>query len=78
MEVHLNSGSGKLSVEFTIIKTIPNFDKGAKKILLNWTISFKEFKNVLKGQYKTTWKQAAHNNFPKPINLAIVPAEQDR
>ena len=48
--------SGKLGVEFTIDKTIPEFEKGAKKVNLDYAHSFVEFKNVLQGQYKTTWK----------------------
>jgi hypothetical protein len=74
-EIHIDSG--RLGVKFTVDKTIPNFNKGAKKIHLNWTNSFEEFKNVLKGQYKTAWKQVMHDHFPKPVGAAMVPPEQD-
>jgi hypothetical protein len=57
-EVHQDSG--KLGVEFTVDKTIPDFNKGAGKINLDWIHSFEEFENVLQGQYKTAWKQIVH------------------
>ena len=47
-EVHIHSS--RLGVEFTVDKTIPNFNKGAEKIHLGWTNSFDEFENVLKEQ----------------------------
>jgi hypothetical protein len=74
-EVHIDSG--RLGVEFTVDKTIPNFNKGAKKIHLDWTTSFEEFKNVLEGQYKTAWKQVMHDHFPEPVVAAMVPTEHD-
>jgi hypothetical protein len=45
--------SGKLGVEFTMDKTIPEFEKAVKKVNLDCAHSFVEFKNVLQGQYKT-------------------------
>ena len=75
-EVHINSG--RLDVEFTVDKTIPDFNKGAEKIHLNWTNSFEEFENVLEGQYKTAWKQVMHDHFPEPVDAAMVPTEHDR
>ena len=75
-EVHQDSG--KLGVEFTIDKTIPDFNSGAGKINLDWTHSFTEFKNVLQGQYKTAWKKIVHEFFPEPVDLSNVTAEQDR
>ncbi len=75
-EVHIDSG--RLGVEFTANKTIPDFNKGAKKIHLDWTTSFEEFENVLEGQYKTAWKQVMHDHFPEPVDAAMVPTEHDR
>jgi hypothetical protein len=69
--------SGKLGVEFTVHKTIPNFEKGANKINLDFSHSFVEFKNVLQGQYKTAWKQVVHEHFLEPTNPENVPAKQD-
>ena len=75
-EIHIDSG--QLGVEFTVDKTIPDFNKGAEKIHLDWTNSFEEFKHVLKGQYKTAWKQVMHDHFPEPVDAAMVPSKQDR
>ncbi len=44
-EVHQDSG--KLGIEFTVNKTIPDFKNGAKKINLDFSHSFVEFENVL-------------------------------
>ena len=75
-EIHIDSG--RLGVEFTADKTIPDFNKGAEKIHLNWTNSFEEFENVLEGQYNTARKQVVHDHFPEPVDAAMVPSEHDR
>jgi hypothetical protein len=62
---------------FTVDKTIPDFNKGAKKIHLDWTHSFLEFENALLGQYKTAWKQILHEFYPESVDAAMVPAKQD-
>jgi hypothetical protein len=74
-EIHIDSG--RLGVEFTINKTIPDFNKGAEKIHLEWTNSFKEFENVLERQYKMAWKQVMHDHFPELVDAAMVPTEHD-
>ena len=74
-EVHQDSG--KLGVEFTVNKTIPDFNKGAKEIHINWTHSFLEFENMLQGQYKTAWKQTVYNFYPEPVGLVMVTDKQD-
>ncbi len=53
IKAKVHQDSEKLGIEFTIDKTIPEFEKGAKKINLDYSFSFVEFKNVLQGQYKT-------------------------
>ncbi len=75
-EVHQDCG--QLGIEFTVDKTIPDFNKGAEKIHLDWTHSFLEFENCLLGQYKTAWKQILHEFYPEPVDSAMVPAKQDR
>ena len=75
-EIHIDSG--RLGVEFTVDKTIPDFNKGAEKIHLDWTTSSEEFENVLEAQYKTAWKQDMHDHFPEPVDAAMVPTEHDR
>ena len=62
---------------FTVDKTIPDFNKGAEKIHLDWAHSFEEFENVLEGQYKMAWKQVDRDNFLEPVDLAMVPLKQD-
>jgi hypothetical protein len=74
-EVHQDSG--KLGVKFTLIKTIPEFEKGAKKVNLDCAHSLVVFKNVLQGQYKTAWKQVVHEHFLEPTNPENVPVKQD-
>jgi hypothetical protein len=69
--------SRKLGVELTINKTIPEFEKRAKKVNLDYGHSFMEFENVLHGQYKPAWKQVVHKHFLEPTNPENVPAEQD-
>jgi hypothetical protein len=75
-EIYIDNG--RLGVEFTVDKTIPDFNKGAEKIHLDWTTSFEEFKNVLERQYKTAWKQVMHDHFPEPVDAAMVSTEHDR
>jgi hypothetical protein len=48
--VEIHKDNGKYGIEFTIDKTIPEFNKGAEKCDLNWTDSFTEFENVLPPQ----------------------------
>jgi hypothetical protein len=76
-EIHKDNG--KYGIEFTIDKTIPEFNKGTEKCNLNWTNSFAEFESVLQGHHKTAWKQVLHEHFPEPVDATVpVPAEQDR
>jgi hypothetical protein len=76
--VEIHKDNSKYGIEFTIDKTIPEFNKGAEKCNLNWTDSFPEFKNVLKGHHRTAWKQVLHEHFPEPVDATVpVPAEQD-
>ena len=78
VKAKVHQDSGKLDIEFTVDKTIPDFNKGAKKIHLDWTHSFLEFENVFLGQYKTAWKQILHEFYPEPVDAAMVSVEQDR
>ncbi len=77
IKAKVHQDSGKLGVKFTLDKTIPEFEKGAKKVNLDYAHSFVEFKNVLQGQYKTAWKQVVYEHFLEPTNLENVPAKQD-
>ncbi len=55
----------------------PQLQKGAKKTNLDYSHSFVEFNNVLQGQYKTTWNQVIHKNFPELTDPEMVPTKQD-
>jgi hypothetical protein len=77
IKAKVHQDSGKLGVEFTVDKTIPDFEKGAKKINLNFSHSFVQFENVLQGQYKTAWKQVMHEHFLELTSPENEPAEQD-
>ncbi len=75
-EIH--EDNGKYGIEFTIDKTIPEFDKGAEKCDLNWSDSFLEFKNVLQGHHRMARKQVLYEHFPEPIDATVpVPVTQD-
>ncbi len=50
--VEIHKDDGKYGIEFTINKTIPEFNKGAENCDLNWSDSFVEFENVLQGHRK--------------------------
>jgi hypothetical protein len=77
--IEIHKDNGKYGMEFTIDKTIPEFNKGAEKCDLNWSDSFVEFKIVLQGHHKKAWRQVIHEHFPEPVNATVpVPATQDR
>ena len=67
-QVEIYKDNGGYLIEFTVNKTIPEFNKGAKKCELTWVDSFMEFENVLQGQHKTAWKQRLHEQFLEPVN----------
>jgi hypothetical protein len=76
--VEIYKDTGKYGIEFTIDKTIPEFNKGAEKCDLNWSDFFVEFKNVLQGHLKMAWKQVLHEHFPEPVDVTVPePATQD-
>jgi hypothetical protein len=76
--VKIHKDNGKYGIEFTIKKTIPEFNKGAEKCDLNWSDSFAEFENLLQGHHKIAGKQVLHEHFPEPVDETVpVPATQD-
>jgi hypothetical protein len=76
--VEIHTDNGGYSIEFTVDKTIPEFNQGAEKCELFWVDSFTEFENVLQGQHRTTWKQTLHEHCPDPIDTTRpVPSDQD-
>ena len=77
--VEIHKDNGGYSIEFTVDRTIPEFNQGAEKCELTWIDSFTEFENVLQGQHRTAWKQVLHEHFPEPVDATRpVPSEQNR
>jgi hypothetical protein len=54
--IKIHKDNGKYGIEFTVNKTVPEFNKGAEKCDLTWSDSLVEFKNVLQGQHRTEWE----------------------
>ena len=48
--------NGLLSLEWTVDKTIPDFNKACDKLRIDYVTAFIEFKKVLKGQLALAWK----------------------
>ncbi len=76
IKAKVHQDSRKLGIEFRVDKKIPDFEKWAKKINLDFLHSFVEFENVLQGQYKTALKQVVQEHFPEPTDLENVPPKQ--
>ncbi len=77
--VEIRKDNGGYSIEFTVDKTIPEFNQGAEKCELTWIDSFTEFENVLQGQHRTAWKQMLDEHFPEPVDATRpVLSDQDR
>ena len=60
--------SGRYGIEFTVNKTIPNFNKGADRVELDYATAFVEFKNVLEGALNLAWKYVLKEHFPEPMD----------
>jgi len=45
-KAEIHKDSGLYGIEFTVDKTIPNFNKGAHKVELDYATAFVEFENV--------------------------------
>jgi hypothetical protein len=76
--IEIHKDNGKYGIEFTIDKTIPEFNNGAEKCDLNWSDAFVEFENVLQGHHRTARKQVLHEHFPEPVDATVpVPITQD-
>jgi hypothetical protein len=67
-KVEIHKDSGLYGIEFTVDKTIPDFNKGADKVELGYASSFIEFENVLEGALNSAWKYVLKEHFPEPID----------
>ena len=78
-QVKIHKDNGGYLIEFTVNKTIPEFNKGAENCEITWVDSFTEFENVHQGQHRTAWKHTLHEHFPESGNATRpVLSEQDR
>jgi len=64
----IHKDSENFGIEFTVDKTIPDFNKGADKVELNYTNAFIEFENVLEGTLNLAWKYVLKEHFPEPMD----------
>jgi hypothetical protein len=51
----IHKDSGLYGIEYTVNKTIPNFNKGADKVELDYATAFVEFENVSKNTSRNRW-----------------------
>jgi len=65
-ETHKDSGLHR--IEFTVDKTIPDFNKGANKVELDYATAFVEFENMLEGTLNSAWKYVLKEHFPEPMD----------
>jgi len=68
LKAKIHKDSGLFGIEFTVNKTIPDFNKGADKVELNYANTFIEFENVLEGTLNSAWKYVLKEHFPEPID----------
>ena len=64
----IHKDSGLYGIEFTVDKTIPDFNKGADKVELDYATAFVEFENVLEGALNLAWKYVLKEHFPEPMD----------
>jgi len=66
----IHKDSGLFGIEFTVDKTIPDFNKGADKVKLDYANAFIEFENVLEDVLNLAWKYVLKEHFPEPIDAS--------
>ena len=64
----IHKDSGLYGIEFTVDKMIPNFNKGADKVELDYATAFVKFENVLEGALNSAWKYVHKEHFPEPVD----------
>ena len=67
-KAEIHKDSGLYGIEFTVDKTIPDFNKGADKVELDYATAFVEFENVLEGALNLAWKYVLKEHFPEPMD----------
>jgi hypothetical protein len=67
-KVEIHKDSGLYRIEFTVDKRIPDFNKGADKVELDYASAFIDFENALEGALNSAWKYVLKEHFPEPID----------
>jgi len=67
-KAEIHKDSGLYGIEFTVDKTIPDFNKGADKVELDYATAFVKFENVLEGALNSAWKYILKEHFPEPMD----------
>jgi hypothetical protein len=67
-KAEIHKDSGLYGIESTVNKTIPDFNKGADKVELDYATVFVEVKNVLEGALNLAWKYVLKEHFPEPMD----------
>jgi len=67
-KVEIHKDSGLYGIEFTVDNTIPDFNKGADKVELDYANVFIKFENVLEGALYSAWKYVLNEHFPESID----------
>jgi len=67
-KAEIHKDSGLFGIEFTVDKTIPDFNKGADKVELDYATAFVEFDNILEGALNSAWKYVLREHFPEPMD----------
>jgi len=77
-EIHKDNGL--LGLEWTVDKTIPDFDKACDKLQIDCVTAFIEFENVLEGALALAWKHVLKEHFPEPLedHMGKLPPWADR
>ncbi len=67
-KAEIHKDSGLYGIKYTIDKTIPDFNKGANKVELDYATVFVKFENVLEGALNLAWKYVLKEHFPEPMD----------
>jgi len=55
-------------IKFTVDKMIPDFNKWADKVELDYATAFVKFENILEGALHSAWKYVLKEHLPEPID----------
>jgi len=67
-KAEIHKDSGLFGIKFTVDETIPDFNKGADKVELDYATAFVKFENVLEGALNSAWKYVLREHFPEPMD----------